>query len=84
MSTMLDLSKPEIARAYKLGIKAGEVVAIKAAQAATAKERNRIVRMLDFLARRENKRNHAATEALYRDIIKAIESELNVFEAVND
>ncbi len=80
MSTMLDLSKPEIAHAYKLGIKAGEVVAIKAAQQATAKERNRIVRMLDFLARRAEKRRHTASAMTYRELITAIEAEVNVFE----
>lgn len=80
MSTILDLSKPEIERAYKLGIKAGEVVAIKARQEATAKERNRITRMLDFLARREHRRNHFASERMYRELIVAIESEVNVFE----
>lgn len=80
MSTMLDLSKPEIERAYKLGIKAGEVVAIKAAQAATLKERNRITRMLDLLARRAEKRRHTASALTYRELIVAIEAEVNLFE----
>lgn len=80
MSTLLDLSKPEIARAYQMGIKAGEVVAIKAAQAATAKERNRITRMLDLLARKAEKRRHTASALVYRELITAIEAEVNLFE----
>jgi hypothetical protein len=77
---MLDLSKPEVERAYKLGIKAGELVAIKAAQEATMRERNRITRMLDLLARRAEKRRHTASALTYRELITAIEAEVNVFE----
>ena len=84
MSTMLDLSKPEIERAYRLGIKAGEVVAIKATQAATAKERNRIVRLIRAYAIRAKKSRNQARELFYLQLIDDIESGVNPFEVKND
>ena len=84
MSTMLDLSKPEIERAYKLGIKAGEVYAIKATQAATAKERNRIVRLIRAYAIQAKKNRNQAREIFYLNLIDDIESGVNPFEVKND
>ena len=84
MSTLLDLSKPEIARAYKLGIKAGEVVAIKQTQAATAKERNRIVRLIRAYAIQAKKNRNQAREIFYLNLIDDIESGVNPFEVKND
>lgn len=84
MSTLLDLSKPEIARAYTLGIKAGEVVAIKATQAATAKERNRITRLIRAYAIQAKKNRNQAREIFYLQLIEDIESGVNPYEAKND
>lgn len=84
MSTLLDLSKAEVERAYKLGIKAGEVVAIKAAQAATAKERNRITRLIRAYALRAKKNRNQAREIFYLQLIEDIESEVNAYKEKND
>ena len=79
----IDLSNPEVARAYKLGIKAGEVVAAKASLQATAKERNRITRLIRTYAIRARNNRNQAREQFYLELIHDIESGANPFEVVS-
>lgn len=76
----IDLSNPEVERAYKLGLRAGEVVAAKAAREATAKERNRITRLIRALAIRARQNRNQARETFYLQLIDDIEAEVSAFE----